>query len=184
MTIKEQDINDLELNKELAEQLNISYYTAFSLITFHVFIIEIDKGILEETWKKINNKVAFYMQDKFANTFEKWNLYLFYLIKNECSITIKYKIENNPFSSRKIVIDDNNEKKMSHNQIISNYIFDSEIKLDSSKEKVELGELEQDSKIFNLIKTPKLELSADGRNKDKSVEKTYNKLLKAYSDEV
>ncbi|MFD2916868.1 ABC-three component system middle component 1 [Psychroserpens luteus] len=183
MKIKEQDISDFQLNDEFINQSKINYYRVFSLMTFHVFLIEIDKEeTLEKIWKKLNSKIAFYMQDKFESNFEKWNLYLFFIINEDCSVPIKYEIENNPFSSRKIVIENNN-KKDSHEDIISTHIFDLDIEL-NIKEQIKLDEFKQGSKIFNLIKEPEIELSRDGRSKDESITVIYEKLLKIYSDEV
>lgn len=183
MKIKEQDISDFQLNDELTNKSKINYYKVFSLITFHIFIIETDKEeTLEKIWNKLNSKIAFYMQDKFDSNFEKWNLYLFFIIDEDCSIPIKYKIENNPFSSRKIVIE-NNSNKISHNEIISTHIFDLDIEL-NIKEQIELDEFKRSSKIFNLIKEPDIELSLDGRSKDESITFIYEKLLKTYNNEV
>jgi len=83
-----------------------------------------------------------------------------------------------------IVIENYSKNSVSHKSIISRQIFDSEIKLDNNTEKVKLTELELEGKIFDLIKNPKLILSSDGRNKDKTVDATYEKLLKMYNDEI
>lgn len=183
MKIKEQDISNFQLNDELTSQSKINYYKAFSLMTFHVFIIETDKEeTLEKIWNKLNSKIAFNMKDEFDSNFEKWNLYIFFLVSEDCSIPLKYEIENNPFSSRKIVIG-NNKNIMSHEEIIGTYIFDSDMDLNVTAQ-IELDEFKQGSEIFNLIKEPKVELSVDGRNKDKSVTIIYEEILKIYKDEV
>jgi hypothetical protein len=185
MEINKQNIDDFILSKEILSDSEITYYKAISLIAFHVFIIEIqDEHALRRVWKKLYNKIAFYMQNKFDNNFEKWNLYLFYVISEKCSIPLKYEIENNPFSSRKVVVENNDGKNVSHESIISRQIFDSEIKLDNTTEKVKPTELELEGEIFDLIKNPKLRLSSDGRNKDKTIEATYEKLLKTYNNEI
>jgi hypothetical protein len=184
MEIRKQDIGDLKFNDEILRELKLSYYEAVSLITFHVFIIEInDEKTLKKTWSKVYNSIAFYIHDKFENTFEKWNLYLFYVINSDCSIPLKYEIENNPFSSRKIVIENNRASKKCHEQIIGNYIFDLDIEL-NNKEKLQLQEFKQDGRIFKLIESPQIELSVDGRNRDKHVETIYEEILKIYKNEI
>ncbi|WP_448698131.1 ABC-three component system middle component 1 [Mucilaginibacter sp. AW1-3] len=70
-----------------------------------VFIKSLTQGRLAEIWSDISNAVAIYYQTKLDTEFERWNLYLFYILESEAEKGLKYKIENDPVSSRKIVID-------------------------------------------------------------------------------
>ena len=59
---------------------------------------------LREKWGKIAEYIAIYFQSALKNEYSIWNIYLFYLLQEEVSNEIKYQIENDTFSSRKIVI--------------------------------------------------------------------------------
>jgi len=89
MEINKQNIDDFKLSEELVKDSIITYYKAISLMTFHVFVIEIpNENVLRRVWRKLYNKIAFYMQNRFENNFEKWNLYLFYVTSEKCSIPL------------------------------------------------------------------------------------------------
>jgi len=70
-----------------------------------VFIKSPTQDRLTEIWNDISNAVAIYYQTKLDSEFERWNLYLFYILELEVEKGLKYRIENDPVSSRKIVID-------------------------------------------------------------------------------
>ena len=70
-----------------------------------VFVKAPSQQRLEEIWNDFSNAIAIYYQTKLETEFERWNLYLFYVLEEETARGLKYKIENDPISSRKIVID-------------------------------------------------------------------------------
>ncbi|MDB5004384.1 MAG: hypothetical protein JWQ34_2609 [Mucilaginibacter sp.] len=70
-----------------------------------VFIKSPTQDRLTEIWNDISNAVAIYYQTKLNTEFERWNLYLFYILESAAEKGLKYRIENDPVSSRKIVID-------------------------------------------------------------------------------
>ncbi len=81
-------------------------------------------------WNKISNAIAVYFQSVQPDEFSKWNIYLFYLSSEVIKKELKYKIENNTFSSRKIVLDDCKLKMTNENlmKIVSDKIIGSSIK--------------------------------------------------------
>lgn len=60
---------------------------------------------LIQEWENIRNRIA-YMQSCIKDEFERWNHYLFYLVEEDVmdDINLKYKIEHDTLSSRKILI--------------------------------------------------------------------------------
>lgn len=71
-------------------------------------------------WKKINNIIATYFQSNLNKNVEKWNIYLFFFVVDKVSRDVKYKIEQDKYCSRKIIID-SNEEWLDENKIM-NYI--------------------------------------------------------------
>lgn len=78
---------------------------------------------LLENWQKIRNDIAD-RQRMIDDEFERWNHYLFYLAEEEAvnDISLKYKIEHDTISSRKIVISANEYKSNDFSEVIGRYI--------------------------------------------------------------
>lgn len=71
----------------------------------HAFFISFKKAKdLSAFWEDIRNFIAYKFQPTLTDEFSKWNLYLFFLAGPEIPLPLKYKIENDTFSSRKIVV--------------------------------------------------------------------------------
>lgn len=60
---------------------------------------------LMHEWESIRNSIAC-LQSGIDDEFERWNLYLFYLVEQDAmeDINLKYKIEHDTLSARKILI--------------------------------------------------------------------------------
>lgn len=73
--------------------------------TIPVFFINIkDEKILANQWKAITEFIAVHFQSSLRNEFSVWNIYLFFILQEEVKDDLKYIIENDTFSSRKIII--------------------------------------------------------------------------------
>src|SRR5690606_12057740 len=69
------------------------------------FFINIkDEKILTNQWKAITEFIAIHFQSSLRNEFSVWNIYLFFILEQEVKDDLKYIIENDTFSSRKIII--------------------------------------------------------------------------------
>lgn len=83
---------------------------------------------LTRIWMKVSDIIAVNYQSRMKDEFSIWNLYLFFIISETISNDLKYQIENDTFSSRKIVI----EGKSDLIKIIDEHILNSDIKINSS----------------------------------------------------
>lgn len=87
----------------------------------HLFLLHFDaEETMHKNWQKIANAIAFYFQQKLNNDFEKWNTYLFYSTNQPVSNELKYIIENDTFSSRKILVENNTNLNKVFEEHISN----------------------------------------------------------------
>ncbi|HTF96287.1 MAG TPA: ABC-three component system middle component 1 [Cellvibrio sp.] len=69
------------------------------------FVCEVeDSSQLESIWKSVTGVIAASYQAELDSKLEAWNIYLVFIISNDISKTLKYEIENNKFSMRKIAI--------------------------------------------------------------------------------
>lgn len=60
---------------------------------------------LEKFWREFNSFITAEYLIKLKNDFSKWNSYIFYITDSSMQRSLKYEIENNKFSTRKIVIE-------------------------------------------------------------------------------
>lgn len=74
-----------------------------------VFIQFNDLNDLEKYWKEFNSFITAEYLIKLKNDFSKWNSYIFYITEGTVEKPLKYEIENNKFSTRKIVIESINQ---------------------------------------------------------------------------
>ena len=97
------------------------------------------KDALRNRWIDIRDELASEWQMRNLDDFERWNFYLFYVVENKSKIdrTLKYEIEHDTVSSRKIIIDCAEFTDGNYDTLIASYIkydigelVDEEHKLD------------------------------------------------------
>ena len=105
-------------------------------ISVFVFFFE-EENQLQGAWNKLSGNIAGNYQAELMEDFDMWNIYMFYLCKSEVSLALKYKIENDRFSSRKIVLDnyDENISDIGIDDIICEHITNVDIKYDPDEAK-------------------------------------------------
>ena len=119
-------VSDIKINfQTLFEGCTLDHETAsFNSGLIHCFFVNIPSEIkLKEVWVEMSNFIAIKFQNKLNNEFEKWNVYLFYRIENIVSRDLHYSIENDTFSSRKIIID----TRQSKSEVINEHILNKDM---------------------------------------------------------
>ena len=89
-----------------------------------IFITQpLDHEKLKSEWEAIRNEVA-NCQSMIDDEFERWNHYLFFLVdeKSMLDINLKYKIEHDTISSRKILISQNDYVENGFDAVVKKYI--------------------------------------------------------------
>ncbi|MFV8339618.1 ABC-three component system middle component 1 [Flavobacterium sp. LB3P21] len=82
-----------------------------------------DQQTLNKSWVDISSTISSAFQVNLIgkeNEFEKWNIYILYICKNDVEKGLKNKIENDKFSSRKIVED--NLKEILTDEVVEKLI--------------------------------------------------------------
>ncbi|MFV8354964.1 ABC-three component system middle component 1 [Flavobacterium sp. XS1P32] len=129
----------LEYSADVINQLKEKYKTcdfqfqlAHANVNISVFFVLAKSSILSEEslWENISKEIALKYQSKLETVYEKWNLYIIYITSDITPKELKNKVENDKFSSRKIVEDsyskefDNDEA----NRLIVKHITNSDLK--------------------------------------------------------
>ncbi|KAA5542065.1 ABC-three component system middle component 1 [Adhaeribacter rhizoryzae] len=113
--------------KELQRKFSafkINYFRILKVGYYNVFCISSDNNkFLERNWVALKNLIAGDFQVDFDNDFEKWNLYLIFFVKGKCEKGLKYKIENDKFSSRKIIIDNYEGSEEGYIDVVNQKLF-------------------------------------------------------------
>lgn len=89
-----------------------------------IFITQpLDHEKLKSEWEAIRNEVA-NSQSMIDDEFERWNHYLFFLVdeKSMLDINLKYKIEHDTISSRKILISQKEYTEDGFETVVKKYI--------------------------------------------------------------
>lgn len=161
--------------------------------TVSVFSFIFDsENMLSQNWESITGTIASYYQSKIEDEgrdFECWNIYILFIVKEEVSTQLKYKIENDKFSSRKIVQD-----KMSNSinadlisQLIWEHIVNSDLDISEPAEIIESTSIDStystNSKIYQLIKNSNLKISGRGTDKE-GLDSLYQQIIKEISNEI
>lgn len=100
-------VDIIEQLKERFPQAEASLTTVKDLGNIPVFLIGIkNEKYLAENWKKMSNMIASLFQTTLSadQEFERWNTYTFFICSGPVTRFLRGRIENNKFSSRKIVV--------------------------------------------------------------------------------
>ena len=82
------------------------------------------KDALRNRWIDIRDELASEWQMRNLDDFERWNFYLFYVVENKSKIdrSLKFKIEHDTVSSRKIIINRDEFADGNYEALIASYI--------------------------------------------------------------
>lgn len=106
-----------------------------------------DEASLNNEWEPIVAAVAGSFQINLAEEYETWNIYIFFLFKAKVDPKLKYKIENDTFSSRKILI----ESEMTDEVIITRHILNNNLELRDHAAEPEAETFEYNESIQNVL---------------------------------
>ncbi|MCD1118110.1 ABC-three component system middle component 1 [Chryseobacterium turcicum] len=154
----------LEYSKEIINQLKEKYKTCdfqFRLEKSNVkvsvfFVLTNSSNLSEENlWENISKEIALKYQSKLETVYEKWNLYIIYVTIDITSKELKNKIENDKFSSRKIVEDsyDREFNDYEANRLIVKHITNSDLKeiVEATQEVTISAYIPKNEKLWKLL---------------------------------
>ena len=147
---------------------------------------------LSDNWRKITSSVAAYYQSAFEdekNDFERWNIYILFIVRTPVGFQLKYKIENDKFSSRKIVHDNATEiiTVDTLESFIEKYIVVSDLPVFEpaaySMSSDCARAYSDDSRIYRLIDNSQLKNSGQAKERE-ALGDLYQQIIKEIKDEI
>jgi hypothetical protein len=133
---------------------------------------------LKTHWKDFNSHIATEYITLIKDEYSRWNFYIFYFSDVEVPKSVKYEIENNKFSSRKIVI--KNCEAISETEIenvISEHITNTNIQINVENKQV--STFKKNSSLAKIV--DKLSLS---KKNEEDLQNALNLIENSYEDEI
>lgn len=101
---------------------------------------------VEKSWRKVSGYVASAYQSgltKAENDFEKWNIYHMFLCVGEIEKKLKFEIENDKFSARKIILGSfsGEVNDQASNRIISQHITNEDLVINPAAQSEDLQDI-------------------------------------------
>lgn len=140
------DHKDLQSIQNIYKNISVGLYQETLLGTINVFTLLFEKTAdLGDSWKDIYSSIAAYFQTGLPADaeFERWNIYLLYICREGVDKELQYKIENDRFACRKIVLG-NCEDQLTDKiveKLISQHITNSDLEI--------TGNLKLQALVFN-----------------------------------
>ena len=176
----------LEIESEILNTFSLDYF-AIGEVNFCgqiivAFVKFKNSNELKNQWKDINSFITAKYIATVKNEFSKWNFYMFYIASERIEKTLKYEIENNKFSSRKIV-QDNITIELTNielDDIISEHITNDNIQVNFEIEKI--IKFKKDPKLSAAI--DKFTLRKTKKDRDEDLQDILDLIEKTYKNEI
>lgn len=107
---------------------------------------------LKNYWKEIRNEIMMKYQNFLTDDFSRWNLYIFYVVDNLDTLdgSLRYIVEHDTVSSRKILIDKKEIKDggSTYDIVVRKYINYNIIPVNIQSEEIESFDKSEDAVIL------------------------------------
>lgn len=109
---------------------------------------------MAESWRDIRNEVMMSWQEKITDDFSRWNFYVFYVVDDLDKLdgSLRYQIEHDTVSSRKILVDNRDHVKMAdlYKTVVGKYInYDV---TEGEEEDDDIHPFDKSDEVIQLIK--------------------------------
>lgn len=151
--------NKLDIQEFALEDSQVFHYKNNEGLIINVFFLLANKKNIENQWKVFANTIAanFQNQEYMSKNkdFEKWNFYIIYVSTEKLSKELKNRIENDRFSSRKIVEDNytNEFNSDEANKLIIKHITNTDLKdiLSQTQDKIQVEYESVYTELWKLV---------------------------------
>jgi hypothetical protein len=137
--------------------------------SYNIYIFQViveNENDLEKYYDSITAAIATEFQINLEKTIEKWNIYLVFECKKKISEELKGKIEQDKYSTRKMVWDSLNEKELGDKDYIKDRLLN--LYIDKETETRDPGE---EISLLEKIKSIDFDLYRAIENADKGIDK-------------
>lgn len=146
--------------KEKDETLSFENLTCWEYkednYSLYIFSIQLkNRDELLKVHEELRDYIAIYFQSQFLEKdIERWNIYQFFLIQGKVDENTKQKIEQDKFSTRKIIHDDKQKELLDEDieKLINQELFDFEIEnRETKKDSIDSFLKKDHSLVLSLI---------------------------------
>lgn len=146
-----ENLSHLKLNCWINSQKDFNIYIFSSFIN--------DEKHLLTYYNELNDVIAVHFQSELSKDIEKWNLYLVFFVSEKVSKSTKYKIEQDKYSTRKLIFDEIHDES-SIPQLLDKKLFslNCDFEDDTSHFDVSIEDMlaRQHIELLNLLKIEKI----------------------------
>lgn len=167
-----------ELNKLFPIEELIFGELVFGGIIPIIFVRFNSLEAIQKHWKDFNSHISTEYITLIKDEYSRWNFYIFYLSDVEVPKSLKYEIENNKFSSRKIVVMNcESISKTEIENVISEHITNTNIQI--SVDNKQVTTFKKNSSLAKIV--DKLSLS---KKNEEDLQNALNLIENTYEDEI
>lgn len=118
-------------------------------IGVHVFFFKVEEEAdLKKYWERLTSYIAVNYQPQLPEEYDIWNIYLIFITPTKISKSLKYKIENDTFSCRKINKTKEEVTSLSYSEIIDSILIHKDF-LKNNEEKHKSFEYRTKNRIID-----------------------------------
>lgn len=141
------------MRQEKFEMINKDVF-GFSHDLYIAITVPMGQEELAESWRDIRNEVMMSWQEKITDDFSRWNFYVFYVVDDLDKLdgSLRYQIEHDTVSSRKILVDNRDNVKMAdlYKTVVGKYInYDV---TEGEEEDDDIHPFDKSDEVIQLIK--------------------------------
>src|SRR6478736_3214367 len=107
---KEDIIKNLKINSKIIGEYDVKAWIkpqeSYEINIFTITLNNSDE--LKNIWEIVTNDIAIHFQSELEKNIERWNIYVVFLTNEPIEKELKYQIEQDKYSSRKIICDNFN----------------------------------------------------------------------------
>ncbi|MGF7028982.1 MULTISPECIES: ABC-three component system middle component 1 [Sphingobacterium] len=180
------DTENVKSIEKIYPGVKVGLYQVSFLGTINVFTLLFPtENLLKEQWKDLYSSIAAYFQADLPSSaeFERWNMYIFYVCRESVEKELQYKIENDRFACRKIVLGNYKEEVNDEavEKIISHHITNTDLNITATVQNKSIT-FKKDEQLTKLISTHKL--TTTKKNAETDIQKILTELEEKYNNEV
>jgi len=176
------EIEEVELSNKLKKDFPIKELSLGELVFGGVipliFVSFKSLDDLKKNWKDFNSQITTDIVINLKEEYSRWNFYIFFFSKDLVPKSLKYEIENNKFSSRKIVIEN---CEFITEEVIKNELSEH-ITNDNIQVNVERKNISKFEKNVSLAKI--IDKFSLNKKNDDDLQNALNLIENTYKDEV
>ncbi|MBE6021605.1 MAG: hypothetical protein E7231_00060 [Cellulosilyticum sp.] len=106
-------IDKYNIGKDISEECELNCWLkeeADKSFNIYIFSMQLQSNnMLNKNWNRFINNISVHFQSGLSKNIERWNIYTVFFVNEKINSELKYKIEQDKFSTRKLVFDNHRQ---------------------------------------------------------------------------